>query len=62
MVKRSFHGVDIIVLKAIGVVFNFKNGKLQEVQHHLNFILFIVPNVIYDPFSDLEFELIADKV
>lgn len=57
MVKQSFHGIDILLLKAIGVVFNFSKGKLQEVQYHPDSLLSPVPNVISDPFSDLDFEL-----
>jgi hypothetical protein len=57
MGKQSFHGIDIILLKAVGVVFNFKNGKLQETQYFPSSIPSPIPNIIHDPFSDLEFEM-----
>jgi len=60
MVKQSFHGIDIILLKAVGVIFNFKKGKLQEVQYQPDSIPFPIPNIIHDPFSDLDFELNAN--
>ncbi|MEM5766163.1 MAG: DNA double-strand break repair nuclease NurA [Candidatus Aenigmatarchaeota archaeon] len=57
MAKESFHGVDLILLKAIGVVFDFENGKLKESSYYPEPMPPPIPNVVFDPFSELEFEL-----
>lgn len=30
LVKRSLHGIDIMLLRAVGVIFQYKNGKLSS--------------------------------
>jgi hypothetical protein len=54
--KDSFHGVDLILLKAIGVLFEFKDGKLKGVDYYPESLPSPIPNVILDPFSELELE------
>jgi ribosomal protein S13 len=57
MAKESFHGIDLILLKAVAVVFDFKEGKLREVFYYPEPLPFPIPNIVFDPFSELEFEL-----
>jgi phage shock protein PspC (stress-responsive transcriptional regulator) len=57
LAKESLHGIDLILLKAIAVIFGFKEGKLREVIYYPEPLPSPVPNVIFDPFSELEFEL-----
>ncbi|MEM5829556.1 MAG: DNA double-strand break repair nuclease NurA [Candidatus Aenigmatarchaeota archaeon] len=56
MVKESFHGVDLILLKAVGVIFDFEDGKLKEVNYYPEPLPTPIPSIIFDPFSELEFE------
>ncbi|MEM7827202.1 MAG: hypothetical protein QXD72_00640 [Candidatus Aenigmatarchaeota archaeon] len=28
LLKKSFHGIDLMLLKSIGVIFSYQNGKL----------------------------------
>jgi hypothetical protein len=57
LAKESFHGIDLILLKAIAVIFDFKEGKLKEVIYYPEPLPSPVPNIVFDPFSELEFEL-----
>jgi len=57
LVKKSFHGLDLMLLRAIGVLFYYKDDKLEKVEYFPEAVPTPIPNVIFDPFSDLEFEL-----
>ncbi|MEM5879423.1 MAG: DNA double-strand break repair nuclease NurA [Candidatus Aenigmatarchaeota archaeon] len=57
MAKESFHGIDLILLRAIAVIFDFEDGKLKQVSYYPEPLPSPVPNVVFDPFSELEFEL-----
>ncbi|MDI6806380.1 MAG: hypothetical protein QMD14_01020, partial [Candidatus Aenigmarchaeota archaeon] len=34
LVKKSLHGVDIRLSRAIGVIFNYSKNKLEKVEYH----------------------------
>jgi hypothetical protein len=57
LAKESFHGVDLILLKAISVIFEFEKGKLSKVDYYPEPLPSPIPNIVFDPFSELEFEL-----
>ncbi|MEM7821505.1 MAG: DNA double-strand break repair nuclease NurA [Candidatus Aenigmatarchaeota archaeon] len=57
MVKKSLHGIDIILLRAVGVIFYFKNKRIEKVDYHPNSIPIPKPIILFDPFSELEFEI-----
>jgi len=57
LAKESFHGIDLILLKAVAVIFQFKEGKLREVSYYPEPFPSPTPNIVFDPFSELEFEL-----
>ncbi|MBI2543506.1 MAG: DNA double-strand break repair nuclease NurA [Candidatus Aenigmarchaeota archaeon] len=57
MVKKSFQGLDLILLRAIGVVFSYQNNKLSSVDYYPDAIPQPEPKTILDPFNDLEFEV-----
>ncbi|MFH8092953.1 MAG: DNA double-strand break repair nuclease NurA [Candidatus Aenigmatarchaeota archaeon] len=57
LAKESLHGIDLIFIKAIGVVFKFKKGKLEEVSYHPKPWPQPILNLVFDPFSELEFEM-----
>lgn len=57
LAKESLHGIDLILIKAVGVVFKFKKGKLEEVFYHPKPWPSPTLNLVFDPFSELEFEM-----
>jgi hypothetical protein len=57
LVKHVLHGIDIMLLRAVGVVFFYKNGMLKRVEYHPDAIPSPSPRVFFDPFTDLEFEV-----
>lgn len=57
LVKKSFHGIDLMLLRAVGVIFSYDGNKLSEVKYHPDAIPTPEPKTIIDPFSDLEFEI-----
>jgi len=57
LVKKSFHGIDLMLLRAVGVIFSYKDGKLDKVEYYPNSIPTPEPRVVVDPFSELEFEV-----
>lgn len=57
LLKKSFHGIDLMLLKAVGVIFSYKWDKLTNTEYHPNAIPTPEPRTIMDPFSDLEFEI-----
>lgn len=56
LVKRSFHGIDLMLLRAVGVIFSYPKNKLK-VDYYPDAIPIPEPKVILDPFSELEFEI-----
>jgi len=57
LVKHTLHGLDIMLLRAVGVLFYYKDGKLEKVDYHPDAIPSPNPRVFFDPFTDLEFEI-----
>ncbi len=57
LLKRSFHGIDLMLLRAVGVVFSYSWDKLVNTEYYPNAIPPPEPRIIMDPFSDLEFEI-----
>jgi len=57
LVKRSLHGIDMMLLRAMGVLFYYKNNKLEKVDYYPDSLSAAEPRVIMDPFSNIELEL-----
>jgi hypothetical protein len=57
LVKQSLHGIDIMLIRSIAALFIYKNSKLSDVQYHPDSIPSPIPKIVFDPFSDLEFEM-----
>lgn len=57
IVKKAFHGIDLLLLRAIAVAFYYKNSKLSFASYYPSSIPSPELKVIVDPFSDLEFEI-----
>jgi hypothetical protein len=60
LVKKSFHGIDLMLLRAIGVIFSYDDKKLKSVEYYPAALPVPEPKVVIDPFSDLEFEINAN--
>lgn len=57
LVKKSFHGIDLMLIRTVGVIFSYMDNKLTSVQYYPSPIPTPEPKAIIDPFSDLEFEI-----
>ena len=57
LLKKSFHGIDLMLLKAVGVIFSYNWDKLVNTEYYPNAIPSPEPRTIMDPFSDIEFEI-----
>lgn len=60
IIKKSLHGIDLLLLRTAGVIFHFENGKLKGTKYYPQSIPSPVPEVSFDPFSDIEFQLHAN--
>jgi len=56
LVKKSFHGIDLMLLRAVGVIYDYTDGKLN-VEYYPEAIPSPIPRAINDPLDDLGFEL-----
>ena len=57
LVKQSLHGIDIMLVRSMAVLFMYENSKLLDVQYYPGSMPSPVPKIVFDPFSDLEFEI-----
>ena len=54
IVKHSYHGLDLMLTRSVGVNFIYSNGKMEKVDYYPNSNPTPNPIVIFDQFSDLE--------
>jgi len=54
IVKHSYHGLDLILMRAVGVNFIYKKGKLDKVNYYPSSNPLPTPKILTDPFSNLE--------
>lgn len=54
IVKHSYHGLDLMLLRAVGVRFEYSNGKLGDVKYYPSSKPEPDPRIILDSFSDVE--------
>lgn len=57
LVKHSLHGIDLMLLRAVGVLFYYKNNRLSKVDYHPDAFPSPIPKIIFDPLTNLEFEI-----
>lgn len=57
LVKHSLHGLDLLLLRAVGVVFYFEKNRLSRSDYHPEAFPSPIPKVMFDPFTDVEFEI-----
>ncbi len=60
MVKRSLHGLDLMLLRAVGVVFFYSNGKLEKVEYYPEAMPMPTPKIVFEPLHEVEFEINAN--
>jgi len=54
IVKHSYHGLDLMLLRSVGVIFRYSDGKLNKVEYHPSSNPTPNPKIILDSFSDVE--------
>ena len=54
IVKHSYHGLDLILMRAVGVNFTYDEGKLKTTDYFPNSNPIPTPRIIFDVLSDLE--------
>ena len=57
LVKKSFQGLDIIVVRAAGVVYTIKDEKVEKIECFPSENPTPRPTIYFDPFSQIEFEI-----
>jgi hypothetical protein len=56
LLQKSLHGMDLILIKAVGVIFYFENNKLKNVEYYSP-STFFEPIIFQDPFSEIELDI-----
>jgi len=54
IVKHSYHGLDLMLMRSVGVNFNYSDGKLKKVEYYPSSNPLPNPRIILDSFSDIE--------
>lgn len=54
LVKKSFHGFDCILVRAVGVCFEYRNGKVKSVKYYPSRFPPVIPDII-DALNDLDY-------
>jgi len=54
IVKHSFHGLDMLLMRSAAVNFKYSKGKLKDVVYYPNSHPTPNPKIVYDAFSDFE--------
>ena len=54
IIKHSYHGLDLMLTRAVGTKFMYSDGKLEKVDYYPNSNPTPNPIVIFDSFSELE--------
>lgn len=54
IVKHSYHGLDLMLMRAIGVNFEYSDGKLKKVKYYPSSNPTPKPKIILDSFSEIE--------
>jgi len=54
IVKHSYHGLDLMLMRSVGVNFEYSDGKLNNVKYYPSSNPIPNPKIIIDSFSDAE--------
>jgi hypothetical protein len=54
IVKHSYHGLDLMLMRSVGTIFEYSDGKLKRVDYYPDSNPLPDPRIILDSFSDIE--------
>ena len=54
IIKHSYHGLDLMLMRSVGVNFEYSDGKLKNVKYYPTSNPVPNPKIIIDSFSDIE--------
>ena len=54
IVKHSYHGLDLMLMRSVGTIFEYSDGKLKNVNYYPDSNPLPDPRIILDSFSDIE--------
>lgn len=54
IIKHSYHGLDLMLMRSVGVNFEYSDGKLNNVEYYPSSNPVPNPKIIVDSFSDIE--------
>ena len=57
VVKKSFHGIDLMLLRVIAVIFSYKDNNLDKMDYYPEETPSPQPRTVLDIFSNIEFEV-----
>ena len=60
IVKKSFHGIDLILLRAVGVVYFYRDNELKKVTYYPEAIVEPEAKLVTEPYTEMEFELVSN--
>ena len=55
--RHEYHGMDIILTRAVAAIFNYKNGRLDNAEYFPHSIVTPKITIVSDPYSDEEFSV-----
>jgi len=61
ILQKSLHGIDILLIRAVSVIYDFENGKLKNVEYYSP-SLFFEPIVFQNQFSEIDLDLATNIV
>ncbi|MEM7825558.1 MAG: DNA double-strand break repair nuclease NurA [Candidatus Aenigmatarchaeota archaeon] len=57
IIKRSLHGIDLMLLRSVGVIFFYSRGKLEKVEYYPEALPTPIPKIVFEPLHEIEVEL-----
>ncbi|MEM5793425.1 MAG: DNA double-strand break repair nuclease NurA [Candidatus Aenigmatarchaeota archaeon] len=54
IIKHSYHGLDLVLMRSVGVNFIYEYGKLVDVTYYPSSNPLPIPKMLSEPFSDVE--------
>lgn len=57
IVKHSLHGIDLMLLRAAGVIFFYSKGRLEKVEYYPDAMPSPTPKIVFEPLHEIEFEM-----
>jgi len=61
IMQKSLHGIDILLIRAVSVIYDFENGKLKNVEYYSP-SAFFEPIIFQNQFSEIDLDLASNIV